>query len=360
MKVDNDIISVIVEQYNMIDNDNPTVIPVYPHKLARDRYRQLDEVYKRLRGKWKTGVGHVFPYDPRPLLRNVVATEEMPEKNPLDYFPTPIELARELVTLADICDCEEWSVLEPSAGNGQIVQAILEATSNVKVVAVEKDPLNVLLLKERIEVMGYTDRVRVVKGDFLEFETDDLFHAIVMNPPFKAWREHIGHAVSLLKEHVGKLVSIVPKDVTRRKKKDRVFEEQILAWSYYMPLEGGEFKESGTMIPTAIIEYNPPWQNRSEHEFGIQMWQFELMVENDQEAVKSMMRLIEKAKQTVDMFGMPDRKIVVDGVVMLRDEIFRKTGWFVGFANESQVYDWFVDEMQLSLHETELAGVPVC
>ena len=63
-------------------------------QLDRTLYKEVNEVLVRLGGKWKGGhtKAHLFPYDPRPLLAGVLATGDMPPKNPWAFFPTPPEL----------------------------------------------------------------------------------------------------------------------------------------------------------------------------------------------------------------------------------------------------------------------------
>src|SRR4051794_19253145 len=84
-------------------------------QLQRKTYEAVNEVLSRLGGKWvgRKVSAHVFADDPRPLLEDIIATGEMPKKNPLAYFPTPAAIARQMVERAIVYGSE--IVLEPSA-----------------------------------------------------------------------------------------------------------------------------------------------------------------------------------------------------------------------------------------------------
>jgi predicted RNA methylase len=99
----------------------------------------------------------------------------------LSQFDTPPRLARDLVSLVAVRGAV---VLEPSAGRGNVVAALLEAGAE-HVYAVELDPARVAVLRERFP----RSRVTVVEADFLAMVPGDGrvprgFSAIVGNPPY--------------------------------------------------------------------------------------------------------------------------------------------------------------------------------
>jgi hypothetical protein len=108
-------------------------------------------------------------------------------------FPTPPDLAARMVRLAGIGEGE--SVLEPSAGTGNIVQAIRARGGVVTAV----------------EISGRLAPITgAINTDFLELNLpDEPFDAVIMNPPFKdgADIKHILHARTFLKPG-GRLVAI--------------------------------------------------------------------------------------------------------------------------------------------------------
>jgi predicted RNA methylase len=92
----------------------------------------------------------------------------------LDQFFTSPELAARMVDWAVLSRGDK--VLEPSAGDGAIVQAL---PLNVEVTALDIDPAMVVGLRQ-IQRPGLT----VGDVDFLLWETDARFDVAIMNPPY--------------------------------------------------------------------------------------------------------------------------------------------------------------------------------
>lgn len=110
---------------------------------------------------------------------------------------TPDWLANDMVALADIR--ERMTVLEPSAGTGQIVRAIHRRSCGV-VTAVE---LNALMAS----CLYHENCRQVIRGDFLKTGFGEPFDRVVMNPPMDAV-PHIRRAAAELKRG-GRLVALV-------------------------------------------------------------------------------------------------------------------------------------------------------
>ena len=107
-----------------------------------------------------------------------------------DFYPTPENLIRHMLTEGG--DLDGKTVLEPSAGKGDIVTALLEAGAG-EVLACENDPAILGAL-----FSGYSNnpRFRFLKEDFLQVTREEVSHveAIIMNPPFSHAAHHILHA----------------------------------------------------------------------------------------------------------------------------------------------------------------------
>src|SRR5690606_14451501 len=115
-----------------------------------------------------------------------------------DFFPAPNDTAAEVVELAEIQP--GMAVLEPSAGNGMLADAIKDAGGNVDVVEMAGQ------LREILQEKGHN----LIGNDFLELPTDEKYDRIVMNPPFSKNQDidHVTHAYSMLKPG-GRIVAIV-------------------------------------------------------------------------------------------------------------------------------------------------------
>jgi hypothetical protein len=106
-----------------------------------------------------------------------------------DFYPTPSEVA---ATMLDPLDLRGRTVVEPSAGSGNLVQACLERGAS-EVLMVEPEP------RLRAILAGLQGDCRLIGNDWLAVTADQISHAdlVVMNPPFSADQHHILHAWQL-------------------------------------------------------------------------------------------------------------------------------------------------------------------
>jgi SAM-dependent methyltransferase len=118
------------------------------------------------------------------------------------FFVTPHTLAKRMVDLAMIRP--GMKVLEPSAGSGNIADAVRESHPSIKLDVIEFAQT----LRDILTAKGY-----VLQGyDFLKWPTDSemQYDRIVMNPPFEHNQDikHVQHAFKCLKPG-GRMVSIM-------------------------------------------------------------------------------------------------------------------------------------------------------
>ena len=139
----------------------------------------------------------------RTTLRDGIKVAAVPS-----LFPTPPDLAARMVELADIQPGHQ--VLEPSAGTGNLVRAIVDGEPRCEVCAIEVNPE----LAERLRQNFPLGRVAIRNDDFLAYalppgDPVSLFDRVVMNPPFDhgADIKHIRHALTFLKPG-GRLVAL--------------------------------------------------------------------------------------------------------------------------------------------------------
>jgi hypothetical protein len=183
-------------------------------------------------------------------------------------------------------------VLEPSAGDGAIVRAILENDADVHVVAVEPNG-------ERADALDaldveYPGRVTVYRGTFEQFtdyiescrapgmsDADQVamgepFDAVIMNPPFGdstrdlVWMGHVRGAWDLLRPGAV-LVSIVPPSYEfRSDRKHRDFRTWAESnGATFDKLPGQPFKESGTGTSAGVLTVRTPMPARPD---GLPLW----------------------------------------------------------------------------------------
>lgn len=141
---------------------------------------------------------YAFDYKPQPVIDEILRTGCIPDRRSHQFYPTPTELAEEVVDIAEIFDGD--TVLEPSAGSGGLAK-LLPAD---RTTCVEVSKLHCTAL----ESLGMKD---VVNEDFLTWEPGKTYRKIVMNPPFSEGRAvaHVEKALTLLAPG-GRLVAILP------------------------------------------------------------------------------------------------------------------------------------------------------
>ncbi len=160
-------------------------------------------------------------------------------------FITPPELAARAVELAEIRFIH--SVLEPSAGTGNLVLATRKDIDVSSLTAVEINRQLCDKLESLQPMQGFA-RWQTVCQDFLTCGAElGKFDRIVMNPPFKRGADilHVKHAARFLKPG-GRLVSFCANGSKQRK------ELKPLASEWY-DLPDGSFKASRTNVNAALF-----------------------------------------------------------------------------------------------------------
>jgi protein-L-isoaspartate O-methyltransferase len=180
-------------------------------------------------------------------LKNGVKVVSAPQ-----LFPTPPDVADQVVQLAEIE--HNHRILEPSAGTGNLIAAVMRRDSCANVVAVEIRPAIAEQLRSRFGRGNYNCEIRC--ADFLDLYNSEFplhhndigtFDRIVMNPPFgnAADIKHIEHARTLLNPG-GRLVAICANGPRQRER----LEPIATAW---IDLPDDTFKDQGTGVRTAIV-----------------------------------------------------------------------------------------------------------
>jgi len=165
------------------------------------------------------------------------------------YFPTPAAVVDVMLRRAQIED--GMVILEPSAGNGNIADAI-QRDHGYPVTFIHVFEIN-SRLREILSLKGYP----VIGDDFTAPRTmAQIYDRVIMNPPFENGQdmEHVRKAYSLLNEG-GILVSIMaPSFEYRNDRKSTEFR----AWlesvnATWENLPDGSFKQSGTGVATRLL-----------------------------------------------------------------------------------------------------------
>lgn len=193
-------------------------------------------------------------------VQRIEAAANAPTVHAVGYFPTPAALAERVVREAGIADARDVTVLEPSAGDGALVRAVLAANPIARVTAVEpnRDLAQMLVSINRV-------RVTVLCRRFEELESGKpRVDYVVMNPPFNSpgepliWAEHILAAYWRLKPG-GRLVAIAPAGFSYRREAPAVqLRDLVRDHGAVTPLPDGSFAGAGTEIRTVLLRIDRP------------------------------------------------------------------------------------------------------
>ncbi|MDT7858134.1 class I SAM-dependent methyltransferase [Rubrivirga sp. S365] len=169
-----------------------------------------------------------------------------------DYFRTPRTLAEQMIDAAGLYGTgRDVRVLEPSAGDGAILDVLRERHPEARVEAVEPSHT----LRQIIEAKGHAASFG---RPFEHFEPSAPYDAVVMNPPFGRGgiraMDHVERAASMLAPG-GRLVAVVPESCHfRREGRYRAFRAFVEdRGGYWIDLPADAFRESGTGVKTRLV-----------------------------------------------------------------------------------------------------------
>ncbi len=130
----------------------------------------------------------------------------------LEFYPTPDTLLDKI--LAGINWSKVSTILEPSAGKGNIVSYIMNAAnkypyynSRLQIDCIEKD--------ETLQKTLIGNDYRLVHDDFLSFNTFKCYDMIIMNPPFSDGDKHLCKAIEMQKRTGGDVICILNAETIR-------------------------------------------------------------------------------------------------------------------------------------------------
>lgn len=175
----------------------------------------------------------------------------LPSKD-LQFYHTPAAAAQEV--LENLYLSEGSRILEPSAGEGHLVEPLLAKGHHVTAIELHGDRVNKL---RRLE----GDNCEVIQGNFLNQPAHATYSAVVMNPPFSGthWMDHVRHAWDFVAPG-GKLVAILPVSAhvaeTKAHVQFRRWAEKAnhrYAYRMFTDLPPESFAEAGTNINTVIL-----------------------------------------------------------------------------------------------------------
>ena len=230
------------------------VIKLPSEQLDRKVYTDVKSALEKIGGKWTGGkvFGFVFKSDPTDLLADIAGGAKRNIKKEFQFFATPDALADQLVKLADLQPTN--TVLEPSAGQGAIIDAVLRSEFAGWIDYIEKMPANKSVLETKYASINNVFKYEAPMDNFL-IMSDLKVRKIIANPPFSKDQDvdHVRHMYDCL-YRFGRLVSLVFDNWDTASKKKLVFIDWLREKrAVIIDVPSGTFKESGTSVPTKIV-----------------------------------------------------------------------------------------------------------
>lgn len=127
-----------------------------------------------------------------------------------DFYPTPQNLIDKM--LGDLDFTMIKSILEPSAGKGNIVEALKKKIENHNKYWGNKEyqlDIDCIEADHNLQHILKGKNFRVVYNDFLAYETMKEYDLIVMNPPFSNGCKHLLKALEMQKRNGGAVVCLL-------------------------------------------------------------------------------------------------------------------------------------------------------
>lgn len=215
-------------------------------QLDRKVYADVKSIIEKNGGRWKGGKtqGFQFNFDPTDLFNKLHSGEDVNNKKDFQFFATQEPEINLMITKANIQPNDD--VLEPSAGQGAIVDRILPLCKKVDMC--EFMPENCQILKQK----GYD----ILFDNFLDLSVEYKYDKILANPPFTKGQDiiHVRKMYEHLKPN-GRIVTIMSTSwILGTQKKQVEFKKWLNdIGATYEEITEGAFKKSGTGVKTVMV-----------------------------------------------------------------------------------------------------------
>ena len=182
--------------------------------------------------------------------------------NNQDFYPTPLNIIRNMLEKVDFKMI--GSVLEPSAGKGDIVSAVIDRFKIAHSACYSREAkwdIDTIEIDENLRYILQGKKYRVVHDDFLTYDTYKKYDIIIMNPPFIEGDKHLLKALEM-QEVGGQIICLLNAETLKnpysntRKDLVRKLEEYNAEITYH----NSSFinAERSTNVEIALIKINIP------------------------------------------------------------------------------------------------------
>lgn len=142
----------------------------------------------------------------------------LPAFDDTQFYPTPDKLAGIMLGFVDWKKVE--TVLEPSAGKGDLAESAVKAWKNCWGRGYydsedRKAKFDVIEIDPNLRYILNGKKFRIVGDDFLAFNSFKNYDLVLMNPPFNKGAEHLLHAIMMQEKNGGQIVCLLNAETLR-------------------------------------------------------------------------------------------------------------------------------------------------
>lgn len=229
---------------------NGNIIKLPDIQLERADYMKVKKLFESNGGKWKGGKCQGFLFDTTDvssILARLQGGDTTNRKKKYQFFETPADVARRLaVRLGDVEPTHR--ILEPSAGRGALIKAVLEEWPDQAVDCYE-------LMEENRAELAKMPGARLLGDDFMEAEVG-MYDKIIANPPF-TYNQDIKHVMKMW-EHLsegGQMAVIMGCHWQfASDKPSKAFRSMVESTDHDITiLPKGTFRDSGTDVESVML-----------------------------------------------------------------------------------------------------------
>lgn len=121
-----------------------------------------------------------------------------------DYYPTPQNLIDKMLFGLDFTMIK--SILEPSAGDGKIVEALKQKE---KIYDRYSFDIDCIEIDQNLQHILKGKNFRIVYNDFLTYDTMKEYDLVIMNPPFSNGCKHLLRALEMQSRNGGAIICLL-------------------------------------------------------------------------------------------------------------------------------------------------------
>ena len=186
----------------------------------------------------------------------------MLNNNP-DFYPTPQKIIDKMLSGIDFKLIS--TVLEPSAGKGNIVEAVINKLKYSHSYSYNKDikwDIDTIEKDENLSMILKGKGYRIIHDNFLNLETYKHYDLIIMNPPFFEGDKHLLKAIEMQERAGGKIVCLLNVETLKnpysniRKDLQRKLEDHHAEVEYIQ--NAFVDAERQTYVEIALVKINIP------------------------------------------------------------------------------------------------------